>query len=86
MKISAVGTMRGRPYWKAILLSSLMLFLTAFMLIGGGGFPKDILELVPFVIVFVFLNVSFFLMLAERDLSWFIFRPNRRRRKPWRGA
>ncbi len=52
-----------RGIFKTLMIALPMLFLTAFMLIGQGGLPGDLLHSIPMVITFLFMNVIFFMII-----------------------
>jgi ferredoxin-type protein NapH len=56
------ATRRGLSVPRAALVALPMLLLSAFMLTGGRGLPRHPLELVPFLLTFVGVNVLFFRM------------------------
>ena len=54
---------KGRSLIKAFLLTLPMLLITALMIMGGAGSPKDPLHLIPIIIAYIFINGTFFLMI-----------------------
>ena len=53
----------GRRITKSLLISLPMVIVTAFMLIGPKGPPEDPIRMIPLIITFLFVNVTFFLMI-----------------------
>ena len=57
----------GKGVTKSLIISLPMVILTAFMLIGPKGLPGDPLRLIPLLATFLFVNLTFFMMIyADR--------------------